>query len=365
MEHLGTIDAVLTADIVSPKEGEARLASCGAGRMCIRLDIDLDAPGRQIGTVSVSLDPADGCEPQDIAMPIISVRSGVGPTLVLTAGVHGDEYEGQVALAELGRSLDISRVSGQVIIMPTVNGPACFAGQRNTPLDGMNLNRAFPGTTNGTFTSRLAHFIEAELLARADYAADFHCGGEILHFLPSTLFVVTGDAAGDQRRMDLAAAFGAHHCMLFGFKTMGVEVGIDAAMLRQNVVGISGEYGGSAELSIATLELCRQGLHRLLSHVGITKPETPPAVIHPKLVDVRADECYVVAEREGLFEPLVRLGEYVRSGSPVARMHRPDRPAQPATFVRARCDGIVMASRARAKSSPSDWLFVIGQPAQL
>jgi predicted deacylase len=79
------------------------------------------------------------------------------------------------------------------------------------------------------------------------------------------------------------------------------------------------------------------------------------------LVDVRADECYVIAECEGLFEPLVQLGEYVQFDAPIARMHQPDQPTKPA-IVRARCDGIVMARRALAKSSPRDWLFVIGQP---
>jgi predicted deacylase len=87
--------------------------------MSITLDIDIDAPGHQHGKVSISLDSVEGREPQLVEMPIISLRSGVGPTLVLTAGVHGDEYEGQVALSELGRSLDLERVNGHVIIMPT------------------------------------------------------------------------------------------------------------------------------------------------------------------------------------------------------------------------------------------------------
>ncbi|WP_054313342.1 succinylglutamate desuccinylase/aspartoacylase family protein [Mesorhizobium sp. 1M-11] len=334
--------------------------------MSTQLDIDLDAEGRQFGTVTMPLNLAEGSGSQQVEMPIISLRSGAGPTLVLTGGVHGDEYEGPVALAELGRTLDLRHVNGHIIIMPTANGLAFLAGKRNTPQDGGNLNRAFPGTIDGTFTSRLAHFIETELLARADYTADFHGGGEILDFLPSTLFVVTGDAAEDQKRMDLAAAFGARHCMLFGFKTMGVEVGIDAAMLRQGVIGISGEYGGSAALGIETLDICRQGVRRLLAYTGIVRPEMPPPLaIEPTLVDVREEESYVVAPCEGVFEPVVELGGFVQGGSPVARMHRPDRPAEEAEIVHARCDGIVMAMRARAKSSPNDWLFVIGRPVRL
>lgn len=269
--------------------------------MTLSLDIDLDAPGRQAGLLRID----------DVATPIFSIAQGEGPTLVLTAGVHGDEYEGQVALSELARDLAVSGLHGRVIIMPMVNGPACRAGARFSPIDGINLNRAFPGKADGSFSERLAHFIETELYARADYAADFHGGGAILHFLPATLFVVTGDADGDQRRLDVAAAFGARYCLLFGAKTMGAEVGIESAMLRQNVIGIAGEYGGSAEISADALALCREGLRRLLAHLGIVAAPAPD-IRQPELIDVRADDCYVIAESEGLFEPLVQLGDFVR-----------------------------------------------------
>jgi len=316
------------------------------------IDIDLDAPGRQAGLVRIDT----------VSTPIFSFAHGDGPTLVLTAGIHGDEYEGQVALAELARELDVGDVRGRVIIMPMVNGPASRAGERRTPVDGLNLNRAFPGKADGSFTSRLAYFIETELFARADYAADFHGGGAILHFLPATLFVVTGDAEGDQRRQDFAAAFGARYCMLFGAKTMGVEVGIESAMLRQKVIGIAGEYGGSAEISADAMALCREGLRRLLAHLGIIVAPAPD-LRQPELIDVRPDDCYVIAEGDGVFEPLVRLGDAVRSGAPVARLHRPDRPDEPPLPIFARCDGLVMARRSLARSSAGDWLFIIGQPA--
>lgn len=319
--------------------------------MSATVNIDLDAPGRQAGTVSIASQTT----------PIISLKGSDGPILVLTAGVHGDEYEGQVALAELARELDAERLVGQVIIMPRVNGPACRAGERRTPIDGLNLNRAFPGKAEGSFTSQLAHFIETELYSRADYAADFHGGGAILHFLPATLFLVTGDTAGDQRRLDLAQGFGARYTMLFGAKTMGAEVGIESAMLRQDVIGIAGEYGGSAEISSDALALCREGLRRLLAHIGIVKAPAPLEVIRPELIDVRSDDCTVIAESDGVFEPLVRLGDVVRAGAPLARMHRPEEPQEPSRFIHARLDGVVMARRALAKSAPGDWLFIIGQ----
>lgn len=319
------------------------------------IDIDLDVPGRQSGRLSLSVEN----EERRVTTPIFCIAQGDGPTLVLTAGVHGDEYEGQIALTELALSLDPDKIRGRVIILPRVNAPACDAGVRSTPIDGLNLNRAFPGRADGPFTSRLAHAIETELYARADYAADFHCGGAILHFLPSTLFVVTGDEQEDRRRLDLARGFGARHCMLFGAKTMGVEVSIDSAMLRQDVIGISGEFGGSAEVTPAAMDLCRVGLKRLLAHLGITPPQAPSEPVEPQLIDVRPDECYVLAETEGLFEPLAQLGDNIAAGAPVGRLHRYDKEPLP---VRARTGGVVMARRSLARSATGDWLYIIGRP---
>jgi len=319
------------------------------------IDIDLDAPGRQSGRLSLSIEN----EERRVTTPIFCFAQGDGPTLVLTAGVHGDEYEGQIALTELALSLDPDKIRGRVIVLPRVNAPACDAGVRSTPIDGLNLNRAFPGRADGPFTSRLAHVIETELYARADYAADFHCGGAILHFLPSTLFVVTGERDEDRRRLDLARGFGARHCMLFGAKTMGVEVSIDSAMLRQDVIGISGEFGGSAEVTPAALDLCRTGLKRLLGHLGIAPPQAPSEPIEPQLIDVRPDECYVLAETEGLFEPLAQLGDDIAAGAPVGRLHRYD---EEPLLVRARTGGVVMARRSLARSATGDWLYIIGRP---
>jgi predicted deacylase len=313
------------------------------------IDIDLDAAGRQPGHLSLSIDNSE----RRVTTPIFCIAQGDGPTLVLTAGVHGDEYEGQIALTELALSLDPDKIRGRVIILPRVNAPACDADQRSTPIDGLNLNRAFPGRADGTFTSRLAHIVETELYSRADYAADFHCGGAILHFLPSTLFVVTGDRNEDRRRLDLARGFGARHCMLFGAKTMGVEVSMDAAMLRQEVIGISGEFGGSAEVSPDAMELCRTGLSRLLGHLGITPSQAPPEPVEPQLIDVRPEQCYVLAETEGLFEPMAQLGEIVAAGALVARLHRLEMEPLP---VLARTAGVVMARRSLARSVAGDWL---------
>ena len=77
----------------------------------------------------------------------------------MLAGVHGDEYEGQIALGNLSRELEPSDIRGRLIILPAVNTPAAKAGMRTSPADDGNLNRAFPGSATGTPTEMIAHYI--------------------------------------------------------------------------------------------------------------------------------------------------------------------------------------------------------------
>lgn len=106
------------------------------------------------------------------------------------------------------------------------------------------------------------------------------------------------------------------------------------------------------------MELCRTGLRRLLGHLDIV-PASRPEAVEPELIDVRPDECYVLAETEGLFEPVAQPGDEITPGAPVGRLHRRD--GDP-LIVAARSGGVVMARRSLARSAAGDWLYIIGRP---
>ena len=143
-----------------------------------------------------------------IPIPIVVLRNGDGPTALLVSGTHGDEYEGQVALCNLVKSLDPARIRGRVIILPAANFPAAMAGRRTSPIDEGNLNRLFPGDPDGTVTEQIAYHIEHELVPMADLVCDLHSGGSSLMYVPSALF-------GDWRR-DGSTAAGVAALKAFG-----------------------------------------------------------------------------------------------------------------------------------------------------
>jgi predicted deacylase len=85
-----------------------------------------------------------------IPIPVACIKNGDGPRVLLMAGNHGAEYEGQVALGKLIRSLEAEEVCGRIIILPSANFPAAMAGMRTSPLDEGNLNPAFRATPMAT-----------------------------------------------------------------------------------------------------------------------------------------------------------------------------------------------------------------------
>src|SRR3954451_24425393 len=149
-------------------------------------EIDLDGDGKQTGFLRLPHSvhrSAYGWVP----IPIARISNGDGPRILLMAGNHGDEYEGQVALGRLIRELEPAEVRGHIIILPSANFPAAMAGTRTSPLDAGNLNRSFPGDPTGGPTAQIAYYIESELLPRCDFVLDIHSGGSSLTYLPSTL----------------------------------------------------------------------------------------------------------------------------------------------------------------------------------
>ncbi|MGI9500321.1 MAG: deacylase, partial [Geminicoccaceae bacterium] len=130
-----------------------------------------------------------------IKIPICHIRNGEGPKVLLMAGNHGDEYEGELTLLKLIQRLEPENMRGTITILPAVNLPAVMAARRRSPFDDGNLNRAFPGNPKGTPTERIAYFIETDLVPRHDILFDLHSGDTSMAHLPCVLIEKHADPA--------------------------------------------------------------------------------------------------------------------------------------------------------------------------
>lgn len=100
-----------------------------------------------------------------------------GPTVGVSAMIHGDELDGLLIARELVHRLDPSTMNGAVWILGVANPLAMEGVSRNTPLDMLDMNRLFPGAPDGWLSEQQAHVIAHELIDHVDFLIDLHCGG--------------------------------------------------------------------------------------------------------------------------------------------------------------------------------------------
>jgi predicted deacylase len=313
------------------------------GETRIRCFVDFDRDGKQIGHLRLphsSNTSAYGW----IGIPVCVIRNGIGPTLYLEAGNHGDEYEGQIVLARLIRELDPGQIQGRLIILPAANLPAAVAGQRCSPIDGGNLNRSFPGDPDGGPTAAIAHFIESVLLPMCDAVVDLHSGGKTLAYIPSALARQNGEA--DPLRAAKLGALEAFGAPIGYLVNEGREDRtLLAACDRAGVIGLGTELGGAGTVTLETLKIARTGMRNMLGHFGLMPPPAENAGVRPRLMTVGGPEYYLYAPGRGLFEPAFELGDEVLPGQSAGFIHIVDDPAAPPVEVTFRGAGMVICKR--------------------
>ncbi len=317
-------------------------------------DIDLFADGKATGFVRVPHSvhrSAYGWIP----IPIVRIKNGEGPDVLMQAGNHGDEWEGQIGLGNLIRALEPKDIKGRLVILPSANFPAAMAGQRTSPIDEGNLNRSFPGNAEGTITEQIAHFIEHVLLPTFDYSFDFHSGGSSLAYIPSALAPRNPDPERMKKVVGMLKAFGAPVSYLAAAPQGGGRT-FTSASARQGVIAMGTELGGGGLVTPHSLKVAEDGMRRVLAHIGLLQGPVP-APTPTRLTEIGGDDYYVYASDGGLFEPLVNLGDEVTSGQPAARIHfhhTPWRTPETLTFKRA---GLVLCKRIPARCERGDCLF--------
>ena len=319
--------------------------------------ISFDEPGKHVGFLRLPHSTHESAYGW-IPIPIICIAGSTGPTVLLVAGNHGDEYEGQVALGELCRTLDPASVRGRVIILPAANYPAVMAGRRVSPIDGGNLNRSFPGSEGGSPTEMIAHFIETKLLPMADCAIDLHSGGSSLQYCPTIRARSNPDPAIMERTLTFLRAFGASHGCVFK-PLAGENRTMAAAAARCNVPYLCIEIGGGGSIQQDYLALTGAGVNRILVASGVAKGEVELAG-DTRILSVNGFDNYVYAPQNGLFQPLAELGEAVAAGQPAARIHFPDTPWREPAIATFQAAGTVLCRRFPSLTKRGDCLYEIG-----
>lgn len=290
-----------------------------------------------------------------VMIPICVIANGEGPTVLLTGGNHGDEYEGPIALHDLAYRLEAADVAGRVIILPQMNTPAFLAARRTSPIDGGNMNRAFPGDPRGTVTQKIAAYLNDAILPMADAVLDFHSGGKTLDFLPFAASHVLSDPMQDAACATAARAFGAP----FTVKMLEIDdTGMfDGAVERAGKTFVTTELGGAGMARAETVAIAKRGVRNLLTHLGVLRGAVE--LRESRLLDMPDADCFTFAETNGLYEPMVDLGAPLRAGQALARIWPVEATGKPPLDLVAKRDGLLVARHAPGLIKSGDCAAVV------
>lgn len=291
-----------------------------------------------------------------IMIPITVIQNGDGPTALLTGANHGDEYEGPIALQDLAFTLQPDDMCGRVIIVPAFNFPAYRAATRTSPIDKGNMNRSFPGRPDGTPTEKIADYFQRVLVPLADIVFDFHSGGKTLDFVPFAAAHVLEDKTQQAACVAAMNAFNApYSVMLREIDNVGMY---DTAVEAMGKVFASTELGGGGTATAKSVAIAKKGLRNLLIHAGILHGEMQ---IDPTIhIDMPDGDCFVFSTEEGLFEPMIDLGEAVAKGDVVARVWPLARTGVAPLEYHAQMSGILISRHFPGLIKTGDCAAVIG-----
>jgi len=241
--------------------------------------------------------------------PVFEARgSRDGPRLTLMAGVHGAEYPAIAAVRTFMRELDNSALAGSILAVP-IASPTSFRARSAfvVPEDGRNLNRAFPGRADGSFTDALADHIFQTFIAGADLLIDLH-GGDLFEALEP--FTIYQDSPARETAHRLACAFNFPYVIRErGGDLRGMT---SAAAADAGIPAVIAEAGGCGLLEPEAVQLHLEGLRNALRATGMLDG---PAVA-PAHAQHLADEFrWVRCANAGWWQPEVGVGATVEAGA--------------------------------------------------
>lgn len=283
-----------------------------------------------------------------VTLPIFHIVGGnSGPRVAILAGVHGDEFEGQVAVRRLLATLDVELLRGEVVVVPRANPPAVDARTRISPADGLNLAREFPGSDDGTVTQRAAAAISESVIAGSDLLIDLHSAGRDFAM---PLLAGYPAKSGDLARR-AAHAFGAplvwEHDAVAPGRSLSTALDLGVPCLYVEGSGGGGLRGEEIDVYVG-------GLFRILALLDMYPAGDRSALPTQTILrggDGNLDESYS-STVEGWCVARASAGDIVSTGSPIADIVRDDGTI--GQTVTASGPGMVIFLRRRADVVPGD-----------
>ncbi|MFC3320614.1 succinylglutamate desuccinylase/aspartoacylase family protein [Mesorhizobium cantuariense] len=322
------------------------------------LTVDLDAPGVSRGHLVVP----GGSDHGELSLPVFSLNKGKGPRLLVTGGNHGNELEGPLVARRLIESLPETQTCGRVIVLPVLNPLAVEAWSRNTPLDGLNLNRVFPGRAGGSVTERIADAVSRVLLPMADTVFDLHSFGPTWDFPPAATTHPIADPDLMARTVRMAEAFKLPLTLVWDYNdTAGM---FDIVAQNQGKVFVCTEFGGGT-VGADNLAIYEAGVRNALIALGLVEGKAEyPTFRQRKSGQTLETHPYdeLKSPAAGIFEPRCSVLDQVKDGDLIGILHPMDSLKAESIDIRAPGTSIVLAIRSGAHVDVNEGVALVARP---
>lgn len=284
---------------------------------------------------------------QPIKIPVTIVcGASEGPTLFLTAAVHGDEINGVPIVRKVLDGLDPARLAGNVVGIPVVNRFGFSSGERYLP-DRRDLNRAFPGDPSGSLASRVADVLFTKIFRHCDAGIDLHTAAQGR----ANLCHVRGEGDLENVR-NLMRAFGTP-IMIHG---EGPKGSLRRACTEAKVPTIIFEAGEPNRFEKHVAEIGVHGVFRVMKSLGMYDRRVPK---RPGFQVLVKSSDWIRSDHGGIIEMLVEPGDLVRKGQCVANILSPF--GRQVDQVMSNTSGVVLSTNTLPLTRPGEAIVHVGQ----
>lgn len=301
-------------------------------------------------------------EPREIMMPLSETFSGEemrvpiyvwhapeeGPTVFVTAAVHGDEINGTGAIRHILRERPFELKAGTLVLVPVVNLPGFERHTRYLP-DRRDLNRSFPGSKGGSFASRVANAVFEQVVTRCDYGIDLHTAAVRRTNFPNVRADMT-----DDKLAPFVRAFGAELIV----SGQGPDGSLRAAACAAGVPTMILESGEVWKVESGYIEYATRGITNCLRYLGMVAGEIEEPAYR---LEVDATS-WVRATNGGFLEFHVAPGTIVEEDEPIAT--NTTLSGEELNVLRAPRDGIVLGMTTIPSVSPGDAVCHLAYPTR-
>lgn len=273
-----------------------------------------------------------------------------GPTLLVMGGVHGDEINGVETVRRMVEDKVFHNLEkGSVIAIPLLNVYGFINFSRDAS-DGKDVNRSFPGSSNGSLASRVAAALTKNVLPLIDVGIDFHTGGSARYNFPQVRY-----SGKHLESFELAKVFAAPYIIA----KPAIDKSLRKIMVSQGKSHLVFEGGESLRYDGFSIDNGIAGTKRVMQHLGMINKAPEPM----RKVIVFEKSSWVRASRSGLFRWTQQSGAKVSKGEPLGFINDPY--GENKNTVLAHQDGYIIGHNNAPVVSAGDALFHIGYQSQV